>query len=181
MQPTRNGRLIGTLLIALMAIVAVVAAACTGGASGPGGDPTARPVDQLSLPPAQVTTAPAPVESPGAPPSVGTPEGTAPAPPEVTIDYTGPADDLPGFIAAYRETFGAELSDERIGAAGARLCSYLQRHAGPDGTVPIGTAIGEADLNEPGYPRDVWVAAYELVTTFYCTELAVVGGDMVTP
>ena len=181
MQPPRPGRPNATPLIVVLAAVAVVAAACAGGTSGPGGNPTVPGVDQLSLPPAQVTTEPVPVESPGAPPSVGTPEGTAPAPPEVTVDYTGPADDLAGFIAAYRETFGADIPDDEIGAAGARLCTYLQRHAGADGTVPIGTAIGEADLNEPGYPRDVWVAAYELVTTYYCTELIVVGGDQVTP
>lgn len=181
------------LMASIAALAAVVLVACSGGlapspsAAGPSAGtaaPTVPPLDQLSLTPALVTAEPdvagPPLETPPAGPPEGIPpppEGAPPPPPEVTVEYTGPADDLAGFVAAYRQTFAiTELSDEVIATAGARLCTYLQRQATPNGSVDLGRAMTEADINEPGYPREVWQLAFELATAHYCGEFSFAPG-----
>lgn len=158
----------------------------TPGAATPGtgtgsAAPTLVPLDQLSLTPAIETPDPAlvrtPDQTPPPAPPAGPPEGVPPPPPEVTLDYTGPADDLAGFIAAYRQAFGIpEAPDEAIAGAGARLCTYLQRQATANGSVDLGRVITEADINEPGYPREVWQQAFEIATAHYCGEFSFAPG-----
>ena len=178
-SPRRGSALLATLVGAL------TFAACSSGptASTPGTDgagtpgPTIVGLDQLSLRPAVETAEPDLEEAPLGTPPGGPPEGVAPPPPEVAVEYAGPADDLPGFVAAYREAFMVpELTDEAIGTAGARLCTYLGRHATPNGSVDLGRAVTEADINEPGYPREVWQEAFRIATAHYCDEFSFAPG-----
>ena len=125
----------------------------------------------VSLIPAAETSTPAPVETPGELPPVGPPSGVPLPPPGVTPDYQQAADDLAAFVAAYRQAFQVpELPEEAIAAAGARVCGYLQRHADASGLVTIANALTEAEINQPGFPREVWLAAFEAAKASYCRE-----------
>ncbi len=182
MPRTGRSRVAPVLVAALLAVA--VAVACDAGVrpsatspEGPSAAPTVLPVDQLSLPPAAETPAPAPVADPGELPLEGPPDGippppvdgSAPPPPEVTVEYAGAPRDLAGFIAEYRDEFGPiDASDDVIATAGARLCTYLQRHATTDGSVDIERAMNEADINEPGYLRLTWLVAFRVAVTHYC-------------
>lgn len=167
--------LIGALTVLACSSGPTASTPGTPGARTPG--PTVVGLDQLSLEPALETADPGPVGTPGELPPIGPPEGVPPPPPEVTVEYSGPADDLAGFVAAYREAFMVpELSDEAIGTAGARLCTYLQRQATPDGSVDRDRAVTEAEINEPGYPREAWLQAFEIATSHYCGEFSLAPG-----
>lgn len=122
----------------------------------------------MSLNPAVETSTPEPVGTPGELPPVGPPSGVPP-PPDVSTSYSGVADDLAAFIAAYRAAFEvAALSDQQVADAGARLCAYLQGQADDSGVVDAERALADAEINEPGYPREVWVLAFEIASTSYC-------------
>lgn len=108
------------------------------------------------------------VETPGAPPPVG-PPSSVPPPPDAPVGYSGSPEDLAAFIGGYRSAFQIpELTDQQIADAGARLCSYLQGQAGPDGVVDAARALADAEMHEPGYPREAWVAAFQVASETYC-------------
>lgn len=153
-------------------LLALVAAACGGGAlATPEG--SAIVVPSVSFVPAQETSTPEPVEAPDELPPIAPPSNVPPPPSLPGPDYAGSPDDLAAFASAYREALQVpDLADEEITAAGARLCSYLQRHAGADGVVDVERALTEAEINEPGYPREAWLVAFELASTFFCSELS---------
>jgi hypothetical protein len=171
--------------VLLVSLAAMVFGACNAPArpsttpsEAPSAAPTVLRVDQLSLPPAADTPPPVPVADAGEIPLDGPPEGippppadgvAPPPPPEVIVEYDGEPLDLAGFIAEYRDEFGPlDVSDADIATAGARLCTYLQRHAAPDGSVDIERAMTEADINEPGYQRLSWLVAFRVAVTHYC-------------
>ena len=154
-------------VVSIAAVVALTIAAC---GTGPGSSPaqTAITVPSMSLIPAAETSTPEPFGTPGELPPIAPPSGVPP-PPDVTTGYSGPADDLPGFIAAYRAAFQVpELTDQQVADAGARLCAYLQGQADASGVVDAERALADAEVNEPGYPRDVWVLAFEIASASYC-------------
>ena len=150
-------------------VVALAAAACdTGRINSPA--PTSISVPSVSLIPATETSTPQPFGTAGEVPPIGPPSGVPP-PPEAIAAYSEPADDLPAFVAAYRTAFQVpELSDQQIADAGARLCTYLQGQADDSGIVDAGRALADAEINEPGYPREVWLVGFELASTNYCRE-----------
>lgn len=170
--PARRIAASWVLMTALVVVACSMGPAATSISGTPGASPPAPTVpglDQLSLPPAEATAEPAAISSPVGSPPAGPPEGVPPPPPEVTLEYTGPADDLAGFVAAYRAAFEiTDASDEAIGGAGARLCTYLQRQATPNGSVDLSRVVTEADINEPGYPREVWEHAFQIAMSHYC-------------
>jgi hypothetical protein len=130
-------------------------------------------VPSVSLVPAVETSTPGPVETPGEVPLVGPPSGVPLPPPGVTPDYQQAADDLAAFVDAYRQAFQVpELPEEAIAAAGARVCTYLQRHADTSGRVDIAGALTEAEINQPGFPREVWLTAFEAAIANYCREFS---------
>ena len=158
------------LAMAVAPLLGLVALACNAAVS-PTAGPSVPSVVELSLPPAAQIAPPPSVGPPAELPPFAPPCGPPPPPPAVIVDYTNEARDLAGFVAAYRETFGVpNLDAAPIDEAGARLCTYLQRHADANGVVVTERAVTEADINEPGYPRDVWVQAYALASAFYCPE-----------
>jgi hypothetical protein len=151
----------------------LVVAACgsapgTPGASFPG-------AAELSLPPARENVAPPSADlPPDLPEFIPPPPSGAPPPPPMPIDYSTAAADLAGFVAAYREAFAVPDVEEGVVAkAGARLCTYLERNADPSGVVHLDRALADADLFEPGYPRDAWLAGFEIANRYYCTAFAV--------
>lgn len=170
-----------------MAVGVLAVAACGAGQTTPPGSapPESAPpvvgLDQLSFRPVLATAdaglPEAPPQTPPPAPPVGPPEGVPPPPPELTLDYAGPPDDLGGFVAAYRAAFGlTEGPDEAVESAGSRLCAYLQRQATPNGSVDLERAVTEADINEPGYPREVWQQAFEIATAHFCGEFSFAPG-----
>ena len=168
----RRSRPSRPVLAGIAALIAVSVIACDAGTrSSPGATSIALP--SVSLNPATETSTPEPAGTPGDAPPVG-PPSNVPSPPGLTVDYSGPPDDLPAFVAAYRSAFQVpELTEEQIAGAGARLCTYLQRHATANGSVDLARALIEAEINEPGYPREVWELAFELANASYCTEFSV--------
>ncbi|MEO5704553.1 MAG: hypothetical protein ABIZ52_05505 [Candidatus Limnocylindrales bacterium] len=154
--------------------VALLAAACGGGGSGttPSGQ---APVDikLVSFIPSTAVPAPAVLASVAPEASVAPPIGE-PSVAEVTVDYSQAAADLGAFRAAYRAAFsGFEIDDDAIQRAGARLCTYLMRLAGADGSVALDAALAEAEVNEPGYAPEDWVTAFGVATAHYCREYTV--------
>jgi hypothetical protein len=155
------------------AVIAATLVACdTGSRSSPAA--TSIAVPSVSLLPAVDLSTPEPAGTPGAVPQIGPPSGppsSVPPPPEGIAGYSDTADDLSAFVAAYRTAFQVpELSDQQIAEAGARLCTYLRGQADATGIVDAGRALADAEINEPGYPRAVWQAAFELASTSYCSE-----------
>jgi hypothetical protein len=163
-------RLLGGPALALVALVAVACGTATSSAP----TSTAIAIPSLSLIPATETSTPEPAATLGEVPQIGPPSGppsSVPPPPEGIAGYSDTADDLSTFVAAYRTAFQVpELSDQQIAEAGARLCSYLKGQADAAGIVDAGRALTDAEINEPGYPREVWQAAFELASTSYCSE-----------
>lgn len=152
-------------------VVALVVVACQAGSPATPA-PTAIVLPSLSLLPASETSTPEPAATPGEVPPIG-PPSNVPPPPEVAVEYAGPPDDLTAFVTAYRSAFQVpELSDQQIADAGARLCTYLQRHATPNGAVDVDRALAEAEIHEPGYPRDAWQRAFQLASADYCGEFS---------
>lgn len=163
-------RHLAAIAIACLALLVVACGSGTGSTTGP----TPVNVAEMSLPPADEAITPAPVATSETLPSEGPPTGV-PEPPEVSVDYTLGADDPAGFRQAYRSAFeGIDLDDAAVDAAGARLCSYLMRRADAAGTVALEDVLMEANLNEPGFSREAWVAAFEVATAHYCGEFEVV-------
>jgi hypothetical protein len=164
MNPARTSRSAAASIAAVVAMT-VMACATTSSSSLA---PTAIMVPTMSLIPAVETSTPEPAGTPGELPPVGPPSGVPP-PPDVSTGYSGPADDLVAFVAAYRAAFQVtELSDQQIQEAGARLCAYLQGQADDNGVVDAERALADAEINEPGYPRDEWVLAFGIASTSYC-------------
>lgn len=160
-------------IIGLVLLLSLLASAC-GAATTSTAAPTPINVNEMSMNPAEETRTPEPVESLEELPSAAPPSGD-PEVEEVTVDYTLGADDAEAFAAAYRSTFeGADLDDQTVDTAGARLCTYLMRHADDDGAVAMEDAMLEADLNEPGYAREAWIAAFDVATAHYCGEFEVI-------
>lgn len=151
----------------MAAVLALTIAACaTGSPSSPA--PTGLTLPSMSLNPAVETSTPEPVGTPGELPPVGPPSGVPP-PPDASTSYSGSPDDLTAFVSAYRAAFQVtELTDQQIADAGARLCSYLQGQADESGVVDAQRALADAEINEPGYPRDVWVMAFDIASASYC-------------
>ncbi len=52
------------------------------------------------------------------------------------------------------------------------MCTYLQHQADASGVVDAYRALTEAEIEQPGYPRGVWAAAFELAATHFCTDLS---------
>lgn len=128
-------------------------------------------------PPSEVVPPPATVNAPPLP-SIPVPTGApgAASPPPLRPAYGDRADDLEGFAQAYRSA----LLDAGLGnaaAAGRDLCTYLMRHADEEGVVSLGDAVTEADIHQPGYPRETWVRGFELATEHYCPEFTLVSED----
>lgn len=158
---------------ALLGLISLLGSAC-GAATMSTAVPTPININDFSMPPAQGTTTPEPVGSLAPIPSVAPPSGD-PVVGGVAPEYTLAADDPEAFATAYRSIFeGADLDDHAVATAGARLCTYLMRQADEDGTVRLEDAVTEADLSEPGYARDAWVAAFGAATTHYCSEFEVI-------
>lgn len=154
--------------------VALVVSACQAGSTSV---PTPTTIPSVSLVPARETSTPEPVGIPVDLPPVPPPSGVAPPSsvpaPGAATDYVGDPDDLAAFVAAYRSAFDVpELTDQQIADAGARLGAYLQRQADATGAVDVRRALIEAEINEPGYPREVWILAFELASADYCDELS---------
>lgn len=156
-------------VVALLISIALVATACGDGAET--STPTGNP--ELSLAPAEHTSTPEVLPNVTTLPSLAPPPDDSPAPPEVDVDYVFGADDLDSFAEAYQSMFGVELDRDAADQIGARVCTYLMRHADGDGVVDVQSAVIEADLNEPGYPRADWMAAFEVANAYYCGEFAV--------
>jgi hypothetical protein len=155
-------------LVALVALLAFIAVACSG---VPGASPAASgvAVPSFSLLPAAETSTPAPFETPAAPPDVGLPDSL---PPPIPSDAAQAAEELSSFVAAFGEGLQEpDLADPRIAAAGARLCAYLQQHADPSGIVDAVRALAAAEVDLPGYPRELWTDAFELASSHVCTNL----------
>jgi hypothetical protein len=156
--------------LAIAGMTALLVAAC---ASAPAATPSASFTGgaELSLPPAREHVAPPSAELPPDLPAFIPPPPSGAPPPPMTVDYSGVAADLAGFVAAYREAFAVpDLDEGAIAEAGARLCSYLERSADPSGVVHLDLALADADLFEPGYPRDAWLAGFEIADRFYCPD-----------
>lgn len=151
-----------------------LAAACSVGGSGPAASGQS-PVDitLISLVPATAVPAPDVLASVAAQPSVAPPLGQ-PSEAAVTVEYAHGADDFPAFAAAYRAAFaGFEIDDATVEMAGARLCTYLMRQATDGGSVALVDALAEAEVNEPGYAHEAWIAAFGAATAHYCGEYTV--------
>jgi hypothetical protein len=159
--------------ISLVAVIALIAACSVGGSVPTPSAQTPVDVTLISFVPASAAPAPAVPASLAAQASVAPPVGEPSVAP-VSVDYTLGADDLPAFAAAYRAAFaGVEIDDAAVDVAGARLCTYLMREAGPGGSVALSDALAEAEVNEPGYAPEDWIAAFEVATAHYCGEYTV--------
>lgn len=163
-----------SLVMAVAAVLAVLALGCDATPTGTT-VPTFPTAAGPSLPPARETVAPPSDEQPPVlPPSIPPPPSGPPPPPPLAIDYVQPASDLEGFVVAYRAAFGVpELDADVVAQAGARLCTYLQRHTDAAGVVDVDAAVTEADINEPGYPRAAWIGGFGVANDFYCDEFVI--------
>jgi hypothetical protein len=163
--------------LALVVIAALAGACSTGPEVGSEGSPGPTPIDDIadvSLAPASEGATPEAVESTAALPSTAPPSGEPSAAPLPGVDYTFGADDAAAFADAYTAAFAsAELDEETIDLAGARLCTYLMRHADAAGVVALEDALIEADINEPGFARADWLTAFEVANAHYCGEFTV--------
>lgn len=138
---------------------------------GPG--PTAVEIADVSLIPAAGDATPGVIATVPALPSAALPSGE-PSANTVTVEYTIGAADRAAFIDAWRAAFpGVEMDDGAIDSAGARLCTYLMRHADAAGSVALDDALAEAELNEPGYAQEYWLAAFEVANTDYCRDFTI--------
>lgn len=169
-QPRSTRRTVATaaavvVLIALGATAIIVATR--------DGAPAVVDIGDVSLTPAAEGATPDLIESVAPLPSAEPPTGEPTEASGISIDYTLGADDLAGFVDAYRTAFPSADGDEGTIAAGARLCTYLMRHAGPDGAVDLEDALAEANLHEPGFPRDDWIVAFQAASRYYCGEFVV--------
>ena len=165
------------VLPALVFPVALLLAACGGGASTGDADstPAPTPVDiaEISLAPAPESATPESVPSAAALPPAEVPTGEPP-PFQPPSDYVLGADDLDAFSAGYEELFpGTGLDATGFDAVGSHLCTYLMRHADADGVVDLEAALIEADMNEPGYTRGDWLSALAVANAYYCGEFTV--------
>ena len=164
---------------AVVVSVSMLVAACGGnnggsaGGAGPTSAPTPVDIAEVSLIPAAETATPEAIPSAAAIPSAEVPVGEPPAfePPN---EYVLGADDLAAFSAAYDELFpGTGFDESQFDAVGGHLCTYLMRHADADGAVDLEAALIEADVNEPGYTRGDWLAAFSAANAYYCGEFTV--------
>jgi hypothetical protein len=158
--------------LAIAGMTALLVAACASAPPTPSASFTG--VDAQSLPPAREHVAPPSAELPPDLPAFIPPPPSGAPPPPVTVEYSGAAADLAGFVAAYREAFAVpDLDEGAIARAGASLCTYLERNTDPSGVVHLDRALADADLFEPGYPRDAWVTGFGIATRFYCSDFVV--------
>lgn len=166
----------GPLVSAGFLLAALVVVGCGTGVStsGPGG-PGATPVDiaDVSLNPASGDATPGAIATLAPAPSVAPPSGE-PSARTVTVEYTFGADDRGAFLQAFRAAFpGIALDDDAIDRAGARVCTYLMRHADAAGLVSLDAALAEAEINEPGYAPEYWLAALEVANADYCRRFTI--------
>jgi len=167
-------------LVVTSCVLSLVMGACGASTTAePTSSATVPPIAGMSLQPAAEAPTPQPVDSAEPLPSIVVPTGTPEASTAGNVpEYNAGADDLTAFAATYRVAFpGLEFGDEDLDAIGARLCTYLSRHADASGVVDAAAALTEADLSEPGYARNDWVIAFELAMEHYCGEFS---GDFAT-
>lgn len=169
-RPERSALFGGASLIGPLLLL--VGCATQTGSPSATAEPTPVLVAEISLPPASEAPPPEEIPDPAGIPSVPPPSGD-PEAPEIEVEYDLSADDSDAFADAYRTAFESlDLTDEEINIAGARLCTYLMRHADADGAVALEDAITEADLNQPGFARETWELAFEIATSHYCGEFS---------
>ena len=167
-------------LVVMSCVLSLVMGACGGSTTAePTSAATVPPIAGMSLQPAAEAPTPQPIDIEDPLPSIAVPTGSPVAPtPGDDPGYNAGADDLTVFAATYRAAFpGLELNDEDLDAIGARLCTYLSRHADASGVVDAADVLTQADLSEPGYARSDWVIAFELAMEHYCGEFS---GDFAT-
>lgn len=158
----------------LIAAVVLMLAACGTETGQPTAIASVPALDEVSLPPAEESNTPAAATTPEPLPSADVPSGEPSAATLPNGDYTAAADDLDAFVAAYRAAYPDDkLTDEALDNAGSRYCGYLARHASSNGVVDPNGALTEADLNEPGYSRESWMAVLEMAATDYCGQFSV--------
>lgn len=157
-----------------VAAITLVISACAGGSArpaDPSAETTSSQVAPPSLPPASEDATPVALPSTEALPSVEPPSGEPSAPAVGAAEYTLGADDLAAFIDAYAAAHPDwTMSDTEMDLAGARLCTYLQRHADASGHVEAQQALVEADVNEPGYAWELWAVRFDIALGHYCGE-----------
>lgn len=173
MTHSRAHRVVPRKALFVVAAVALASACSVGGSGSVPSGQTPVDIKLISFVPSTAVPAPVLLASVPAQPSVAPPVGEPSVAP-VTVGYTLGADDLPGFAEAYRAAFaGFEIDDGAVEVAGARLCTYLMRHAGAGGSVSLEDALAEAEVNEPGYAPEDWIAAFGVATAHYCGEYTV--------
>lgn len=175
--PLLSRRMSAAAAICIALLAATACGSDGGGVStvGLSATPAITPIDiaDVSLPPASTTAEPETIPTSVTVPSVDLPSGD-PSPFLPPSDYRLGADDLAAFGAAYDAVFGVSgLDDAGYDAVGSHLCTYLMRHADVNGVVDLESALIEADINEPGYTRGDWLAAFEIADAYYCGEFAV--------
>lgn len=156
-------------------LVALIIGGCASGVAV--ADPSAAEaspiIAEMSLMPASDAVTPEAIPSAEALPSTTLPSGDPSVPAVAPPEYDLGADDLAAFVDAYAAAFPeANLTADEIDLAGSRLCTYLMRHADADDWVDAANALSEADVSEPGYARETWVAAFELALANYCGEFS---------